>query len=217
LHMEIKRTANAGVLLRLDGVSVLLDGVCNEVKPYLKTPDSVRDALLASPPDVVAFTHQHADHYDAAFVSDYLKNTAGPALGPADIPLCNSTQYAVGGVHILSVPTRHLGRTDPVAHFSYVICGSVCVWFMGDAAPTEFSARGDLPKPDVMIAPYAYATAGGWEITKRLAPKVLIVVHMPGRQNDPYGLWEQVEATVGSESGIGVYIPTVGQRIRFAK
>ena len=72
--MEIRRTANAGVLLTLDGVTILMDGVCREVKPYPVTPPEERDALSKCWPDVVAFTHSHPDHCDLSFVSEYLQN-----------------------------------------------------------------------------------------------------------------------------------------------
>ena len=217
MHMEIKRTANAGILLRLDGITVLLDGVCNEVSPYLKTPDRLRVELLETSVDVIAFTHAHDDHYDASFVSDYLKNTAGPVLGPADIPLCDQAPCRIGDVRITPVKTRHLGKTDPIGHVSYVIEGSACVWFMGDASPMMMSALQQVREPDVIVAPYAYATAGGWEITKKYAPKGLIVLHLPERENDPFDLWGQVEATVGNDCSVHVYTPAMGQKICFTQ
>ena len=62
--MEIRRTANAGVLLTLDDVKILLDGVSREVKPYPATPPKIKQELLSCPPDVVLFTHDHPDHFD---------------------------------------------------------------------------------------------------------------------------------------------------------
>ena len=44
--MEIQRTANAGVLLKIDGVSVLLDGLCDGVEGYLPTPPAIAENLL---------------------------------------------------------------------------------------------------------------------------------------------------------------------------
>lgn len=214
--MEIKRTANAGVLLKLDGVSVLLDGVCGEVVPYLPTPPAQAAALLENVPDVLAFTHSHADHYDAAFVSNYLQTAAGPVLGPADIPFSRQDAFALGGVRLMPVQTRHLGKAGKIAHVSYIIQGSRCVWFVGDASPLCFAHREDLPKPDVLIAPYAYATGSGWDITKHLDPSAVVLLHLPEREHDPYGLWQQVEAAAGQGSGPAVYIPAMGQKIRFA-
>ena len=47
--MQIRRTANAGVLLTLDNVSILLDGVCRVYSPYLAPPPAVLEELAALP------------------------------------------------------------------------------------------------------------------------------------------------------------------------
>ena len=214
--MEIKRTANAGVLLRLDGKQLLLDGVCSEVKPYLATPEQLRQQLLDTALDVVAFTHAHRDHYDPVFVSEYLQKAAGPILGPADIPFTSSTEQTVGNVKVMPIPSRHLGKADEVQHVSYIIRGSHCVWFLGDASPLQWKGRQDLPKPDVLIAPFAYATCGGWDITCRLDPRAFVLVHLPRQEEDPHGLWQQVKRAVRRQNGPSVYIPDLDQRIRFA-
>ena len=57
--MKITRTANAGVLLELDGIKMLLDGVCREVTPYPATPDAIKTELSNNYPDLVAVTHCH--------------------------------------------------------------------------------------------------------------------------------------------------------------
>ncbi len=211
--MEIRRTANAGVLLRLDGVSVLLDGVCTEVSPYLATPEKERIALLESPPQVVAFTHRHTDHYDAAFVSRLQNHTAGPMLGPADIQGCSQQALTAGAVKISPVPTRHLGKSDGTEHISIIVEGSRSVWFAGDAAPQQLLGRGELPRPDVLIAPYAYAIAGGWSVTQQLAPRALVLLHLPQQSNDPDGLWQQVGESLEQGSGFPVLIPKIGETV----
>ncbi len=205
--MQIRRTANAGVLLRLDGAEFLLDGVCGSVPPYLQTPQSERTALLERPPRAVAFTHMHDDHYDARFAADYLKISAGPIMGPADIQGSCSAPIRIGDVKITSIPTRHLGKSDGAAHISYIIEGSRCVWFTGDAAPQQLLTFHELPHPDVLIAPFAFAIAGGWSVTKQLAPDALVLLHMPPRTLDPAGLWHLVSDTVQQGSDFRVYIP----------
>lgn len=212
--MEIKRTANAGVLLRLDGIRILMDGVCGEVVPYLPTPAGEREALLLNAPDVVAFTHSHSDHYDAAFVSTYLQNTAGPILGPADIPFSTAENRTFGNVRITQVPTHHLGVSAALGHHSFIVEGSQCVWFMGDASPLQWRKLTHLPKPDVLIAPYAYAIGGGWQITRQLGAKAVVLVHLPVKQTDPYGLWQAVEATTAQGDGPQLYIPDMGETIQ---
>ena len=211
--MELKRTANAGVLLQLDGVRILLDGVCSEVMPYCATPPALRDVLLQESPDAVAFTHTHPDHYDRLFVCEYFKKSAGPVLGPADIPNSTKDPFSVGDIRILPVKSRHLGKTEPIEHLSFVLQGSKTVWFMGDAACDGWLDRSDLPKPDVLIAPYSFAMGRGWEITKALKPELVILLHLPEQGNDPYGIWQSVEQTVAGESQIAILTPKMGQNI----
>lgn len=211
--MQIRRTANAGVLLEMDGVTILLDGICAESKPYLATPDVVRQQLLEQLPDAVAFTHTHADHYDGLFVSEYMQKSAGPVLGPAEIPysVCETTR--VGAVTVIPVQSQHLGKTEKIPHYSYVLKGSRCVWFMGDASVQHWTARTDLPQPDVLIAPYGFAVGHGWKVTKALSPPVVILLHLPLRSADPFDLWKAVEQTVGNDRTPQLLIPGMGETI----
>lgn len=211
--MEIKRTANAGVLLRLDGKSILLDGVCEEVKPYLPTPAGERETLLKSAPDAIAFTHDHKDHYDAAFVSAYHKSAAGPILGPADIPFSTAETVTLGNVRITQVPTHHLGVSAALGHHSFILEGSRCVWFMGDASPLQWRKLSHLPKPDVLIVPYGFAIGSGWQISSQLGAEAVVLLHLPEKDNDPYGLWQAVVETTGQGSGPRLYIPDMGETI----
>lgn len=212
--MEIKRTANAGVLLVLDGVRILLDGVCQEVPPYMATTDRERAWLLDNPPDILAFTHDHPDHYDRSFVAQYFQRAAGPLMGPAESPF-GSQPRRLGAVKITPVQSRHIGQHEDLDHVSYIIEGSRCVWFTGDASPLQWKDREDLPRPDVLIGPFGYATCGGWDITCKLGPKALVLLHLPTRDNDPHKLWSQVEAAVEKGNGPAVYVPELEQRIRF--
>ena len=210
--MEIKRTANAGCLLTLDGSKILMDGVCREVKPYPATPPDIRDALLRQLPEGVLVTHRHKDHYDASFVSAYVQNAAGPVLGPADIPFCTRETTRIGNVEIRCVPSRHIGRTEPMDHMSFVLRGSKCVWFLGDASPLLWKHRADLPMPDVMIVPYAYAIGSGWEICKQLGAQDVVLLHLPPWEEDPFGLWKAVEDTV-TEAFPRLHIPEMGDTV----
>ncbi len=209
--MEIQRTANAGVLLKLDGVSILLDGLCEGVEGYLPTPPHIVQQLLDNPPDLLAFTHSHADHCSEALLLPYRKQNLRPILGPESL---YSGAVRVGKVTVTQVPSRHLGKVEPgLQHGSYIIQGSRCVWFLGDAAPMQWKDRRDLPKPDLLIVPYAYCnTKTSWELTRSLADKV-VVLHLPDRENDPYHLWESVEHTVGETTPEKLWILEIGERI----
>ena len=208
--MELQRTANAGVLLTMDGVSILLDGLADRVENYLPTPAEMVEKLMENPPDVLVFTHYHKDHCSDALLLTYRKQNLRPILGP-ELLLKGAVQME--GVTITPVASRHLGRVEPdLQHVSYIIKGSQCVWFMGDAAPMQWKDRSDLPRPDLLIGPYAYAnTKSAWELTKRLTDQVMLL-HLPSRQEDPYGLWNSVEQTVANRE-IPLWIPQIGEKI----
>lgn len=217
------RTANAGGLLKIDGVSILLDGVSNAAGDYLATPQNVRSFLCRQPLDVIAFTHNHSDHFTADFVRQYARNHKLPRLiGPKDIaadlpdfPVMTSSVQAKP-VLVIAVPSRHIGteyRNTP--HYSFIIKGSSQIWFTGDASPLQWQDQERLPHPDLLIAPFAYAaTEASWKITEQLAPDWLILLHMPGREQDAAQLWPAVERVLDRHP-CQVVIPEMGEECTF--
>ncbi|MBE7001939.1 MAG: MBL fold metallo-hydrolase [Ruminococcaceae bacterium] len=208
--MEIQRTANAGVLLKLDGVSILLDGLADRVEGYLPTPPAIAQDLLDNLPDILAFTHCHKDHCSEALLLPYRKQNLRPIIGPE---LLHQGAVKVGDVTITPVASRHLGKAEPgLTHVSYIVQGSKCLWFMGDAAPLQWKNRTDLPKPDVLIAPYAYGnTKAVWDMTCSLTRNV-VLLHLPDREKDIYGLWDGVDSTTRGTTA-NLYIPQIGETI----
>ncbi len=210
--MEIRRTANAGVLLKLDGTTILMDGVCREVKPYPATPPEVKAELMENIPDVVAFTHAHKDHYDPGFAAHVLQKN-GVILGPPD---CHgiTEPLTVDNVRITPIPSRHIGAAGKITpHTSFIIQGSQCIWFTGDAAPTQWQ-RCDLPKPDVLIVPYAYCTTpAAWAATQKLGAIAVVLLHMPNPEADTLGLWNAVRSVVGDDTldTPVLYIPNMNE------
>ena len=209
--MRISRVSNAGVLLELDGVKILLDGFCTGHGPYLAPPAHIRESLLANPPDMLAFTHEHPDHFDALSAEYYHKQTLRPVLGPENLP-CGTTSRGIahGFVSILPIKSRHIGKEYfHVPHVSYAINGSKSVWFLGDAVPSQW--HGIDRKCHVLIAPFAYANSKtSWELSCKLADKV-VLLHLPERSNDPYGLWPAVDSTTTGATNL--FIPQMGEII----
>ena len=198
--MEIQRTANAGVLLKMDGVSILLDGLCDGIDIYSPTPAAIADSLLNCPPDVLAFTHNHPDHYSEALLLPYRKRNLRPILGPEYLPM---EGMRVGEVTIRPVPSRHIGKAEPgLAHHSFIIEGSQCVWFMGDAAPLQWKNRTDLPKPDVLIGPFAYANPWLKRWLSCTCLKKVMTLTACGRQLKPQPSAQQICTSPKSENGL---------------
>lgn len=205
--MEIRRTANAGVLLTLDNVEILLDGVCREVKPYLATPPAEKEKLSRRWPDVVAFTHAHEDHFDEAYSLAYARATGREVV---------RQKISVGPVTVTPVPTRHMGHWGlTTAHQSFVIRGSQSVWFLGDASPTELKKLADFPKPDVLILPYPYvSTPASRKMVEALLPCKIVLLHMPLPENDPDQIWQSVAE--GMEYlKMYLYVPKLGETLQF--
>jgi len=209
--MKITRTANAGILLQLDGISILLDGVCREVKPYPATPPEIRLALTERWPDAVAFTHLHKDHYDPAYAAAYMAQTGRVILGPGQVKGAMEP-VTVGDVKITPIASRHIGAAGKtVEHASFIIEGSRCLWFMGDSAPSQWRGR-ELPKPDVLVLPYAYAnTPASWVLTQSFGAETVVLLHMPDRQEDIAGLWDAVEQV--TDNAPQLRIPAMGQTL----
>ena len=203
--MQFLRTANAGGLITLDGVRVLMDGVCGFVAPYLQTPAELREYLQEKVPDAVGFTHLHPDHFHLEYQT-FCTQTGAVVLMPGD------KQVQVGPISITPINTRHLGKVEEgLIHNSYLISGSKQILFVGDASPLTLQTISNV---DILIAPYAYVTtAAGIKAVAATGAKQLILVHLPGVDPDPYGIWDSVrEGTKGLHT-FEVIIPKMGQEI----
>ena len=222
--IEYTRTANAGGLLEMDGVRILLDGVSQAVGDYLATPPDILDQLLSAPLDALAFTHNHRDHFLPEFVRQYAKAGQLPRLiGPKDVA-ADLPEYSVitaptkaGAVQIIAGPSRHMGAeyTD-TPHYSFLLKGSSMVWFMGDASPLQWQGMERMPHPDLLIAPFAYAsTEAAWRITESLSPKRILLTHLPSREQDGEGLWSAVDQVVRQYGEGRVRRPQMGEKCVF--
>ena len=203
--MQVTRTANAGVLLELDGSKMLLDGVSREVLSYPATPEAIKIQLSKIGFDLVAVTHCHEDHCDPTFEEEYERKSGKPVFRTVGT-------VKTGDVTVTAVATRHIGKED-CDHVSFVIQGSQCLWFTGDASPSQFKGM-NLPKPDVLICPFAFATTeSAWRMTQELGVKTVILLHLPEREKDCFGLWQAVEAVTASCNSPIMHIPKMGECI----
>lgn len=210
-NMYFLRTANAGGLLTLDGVRILLDGVCEEIAPYQKTPDRYFEMLQENVPDAVGFTHLHPDHFHSDYLSFYEKSGKGITVLPTDSPATTS----VGSVSIAAIPTRHIGKAERgLLHSSFLLRGSKRILFVGDASPANWLNTPQEIKADVLIAPFAYLTTNmGLRTVSSLGVKDVILVHMPGENPDAYGIWKSVMQIMENPLPFRVQIPEIGEQV----
>ena len=196
------------MLLETNGVSILLDGVCGHISPYFATDDIMLQYITDNPPNVLAFTHRHIDHFDMKFAKYYEDNNFGQVLlpeYPCDIDM--------SGVNICSVSTRHIGKNDTL-HCSYIIHSDEKVWFMGDASPLSLKDFDCFSKPDLIIVPFAYALSDfSWKKTKSVGAKKIVMVHMPEKSKDEFGIWDTVLKVTNSDDCL--VIPDLREQLNF--
>ena len=216
--MEIRRTANAGVLLTLDDTKILLDGVCREVNSYPATPRKIAEQLMQYPPDVLLFTHCHPDHFDPVLTRQFAKPVYGPAQlsEQMDCKISADTDLRVGQLRIRAIPTRHMGHYGKTTqHQSYVVEGSQILWFMGDASPMELKKLPSYPKPDVLLVPYPYiSTPAAMKLVEQLLPCKIVLLHLPAKENDPEGIWQSIETGLAYLKDY-LFVPELGETLNF--
>ncbi len=203
--MRFVRTANAGGILSLDGKEILLDGVCDPSGPYLGTPKPMDWQLSKLPISCIAWTHFHPDHCRKAFYGEMAFTPGVTQLSPE-----NPGLWQAENVTVTPLPSRHLGKSL-CPHQSYLITGSQRILFTGDAAPTQWQQLQDV---DVLIAPYAYANSpAAWKRVRAMGVKKAVIIHLPPKEKDSFGLWEGVSAVTADEQEIAVYFPEIGEKI----
>lgn len=219
--VQIQRISNAGVLVTLDGVRLLLDGVCRGLAPYPAPPSEIVAELERRPPDMLAYTHGHPDHFEQEFAVRFYRKTRRPVLGTAGIaellpgiPV-EQGEAAIGGVRVTPVPSQHLGAEwSQYPHVSYLIEGSRRIFLVGDAAPRCWGDEISRIQPDVLIAPYPYVTTGvGRRTVAQFAPGAVIVVHMPAKELDPDGIWPMTERALKECGEYPVYVPNLCETV----
>ncbi len=204
--MKITRTASSGVLIELDGTYILIDGVAKTLGAYIGTPEEIRTALRAYPPDVLAFTHMHEDHYDTEYAEFYENTMHSPILSPE-----NAGEIKKDAITIKSISTRHIGKPD-FPHVSYAITGSQSIWFMGDASPSMLKEMESFQKPDVLFVPFAFATTkSSWQSALKTGAEKIIVLHLPKKEEDTEGLWDKVYEVAGNDGHL--IILKIGEEI----
>ncbi len=209
--IQFTRTSSAGGILELDGVKILLDGAG---RPEVET--------VLPPVDIMAFTHNHYHHFSPEFVQEYVRQyvstkLVGPKDVAADLPdlSVSAAISQAASVYVAALPSRHAGEAyQDTSHYSFLVNGSSRVWFLGDAAPSQWQAQERLPQPDLLIVPYTYAgDESVWQITEHFCPKNILLTHLPDHSDDPDSIWDMVSDVISHHPEHGVYLPEMGENI----
>lgn len=209
--MMFRYVSNAGIIFDIGDKIVGIDCLCRDsAKIYQDTPLKIREALNV---DVLIFTHEHEDHFCAAYVKDaweknhslqiYSTKEAIEILQAMELPTGNLHQVAdgdvlnVGSARIQFLKSVHEGpQYADVENLSLLITyNEEKVVVTGDAMPCETFFRNIKEweqKIDWFFAPFPYV---GLRSARKLMKEQLdihniIVLHLPRKEADIYK-WEE--------------------------
>lgn len=204
--LSVTLTANAGMLLSVGGVAVLVDAL-HETRTdrFSPVPASLSEAVIEGKPpfsrvDAAFVTHLHADHYSRVLMGRFLERHPETRLylparhfarqdvmeedGSADLP-------HGGVVHWLRTP--HAGEAyQNVVHFGLVIeMGGlrIAVPMDGEISREQaerFTAFGAVDVA-VLNFPWIALGAGRQLLLSVLRPRATIVCHLPVLAEDTLG------------------------------
>lgn len=217
---RITYIANAGVMVEYKDSKLVIDGVhVRGVAPYFSVDGEVLSSMCAGIEpyddiDLLLFTHDHIDHFDAEMTNKILlENPRTFLLGTYttirrlrhaknydvklevqisqfEIPLYRSMHVAFKGVPIDIISMHHDGEVyrDEENYAYYFQLKDQIYLHVGDAAPVmdNFERAGIFERRvDVLFVPFPFiGLSEGRRIIDIIAPKQIVVLHLPQKELD---------------------------------
>ena len=203
-------SANSGISLTLPGGRIFLDAISKSHNEFSQVTPEIWDYMKKSEdfssPDVICFSHVHADHYSYKMTAEakQLWPEAKIILQDFDfddqiVLAGEQVDYSFSDISMKFVKTVHSGKGfEKENHYSIVIREEdLCILFSGDVTmPTEeIKTLIEKEKPQILILPFLWATQKnavdyllGLDFVKSAA-----IVHIPFAEDDQYGYRRAVE------------------------
>jgi L-ascorbate metabolism protein UlaG (beta-lactamase superfamily) len=198
--LRLTYLANEGVMLEGRKGRVLIDALFGDGLPdYAVVPRAMRDSLEQARgsfggPMIVATTHAHRDHYDAASVARYRENNPKSVLvgppGSEGADQVEPVDLSWAQVRPLAIP--HGGTVHPVGHVAYLVTlDGTTALHLGDTQsdPGTWAAAG-VPAAgvDLALVPYWYALdqARFEALLGVLRAGTVVLVHTPRQDDDQW-------------------------------
>jgi L-ascorbate metabolism protein UlaG (beta-lactamase superfamily) len=161
---KLTYTANAGVMITIDGKKLLIDALNSSVHPlYKRTPEDIAEKLINGIPPydsitAVLITHSHLDHFDEKKVAELLDKSPDTVVVSTSEVISiireqlkvkddsrlislspnrqESTRLELQGIGITAFALTHEGNIDNnIDNLAFLIEGSKNILHLGDAAP----------------------------------------------------------------------------------
>lgn len=199
----VRLTANAGVLLCINGKKILVDALHNR---YTEVFSSVPDDLLFQIAhgegefreiDLLVFTHDHPDHYSREWTQEFLRNHPDTHMvSPiSDFSGSNVTilekpeePLEIKGIGLACVRLIHEGEQfRDVANYGYKFhMDGFTVTVLGDSGPENIPQV--FADADLALYNFPFFTIlRGKKMIGELRPKRMIAYHLPYEEKDANG------------------------------
>lgn len=223
--------SNAGVVLALGGVSLMVDGIYNAGGlPFSDVPG---DILAAVRPDYLAFTHTHHDHLDQGRLEAYLAVRLVQGLllppgvradrhgAPGVVMKGTGGTVAWRGLTVRWARTPHLDHAKPEHHSFVVAGGGAAVLVAGDAMPSpQLAALCAGERLDAaLLTPFFLQDPEGRRLLETIGvPDQVLLYHLPRVEDDAHNLLRLAQRQVERWGGLFHLTPLVesGQQIALA-
>lgn len=199
MYCSITLTANAGCILKIKNRCILLDALHNEKTMDFSTlscemTERVFDLLRNNPPEFIAVTHRHPDHYSKPLIGRAMAEFPKARL---IMPQKSETVYGPDW-ELLCVPLKHMGSDEYNSGF-LLKTRSISIFTAGDGDMKDAEVRkfcGGL-RPDLALLNFPWLTTkAGREALKDLQPRELVLLHMPLEEDDRWGYNKAAKAAV---------------------
>jgi len=207
---KVTLTANAGVLIKSGGISILIDALHQDKVPSFSTlSNKILAAIRNSSeflPDIMIVTHQHPDHYSKELVSEFLQRHPETIFVA---PFCDFAgqicleedmqELSLHGLilHFKKVP--HDGGehySDSINYACFMEFPEFSVLIPGDAEINAENLTDLIGTKQVDLAllnfPWITLPHGRNDILNKIKPKNIMIYHLPFTLDD-YGFRKAAE------------------------
>ena len=199
MDCKVTLTANAGVIVNLDGTSILIDALHNTFAAEFSSLSEERSNQVLTlcdltPPTAILISHAHPDHYSASLIDEAtLRYPDACVIFPERDFSGKTSMWKLGNITVTSVPLLHRRAPEypPADNFSFIIRhDNKTLFFPGDAEPTsdEMKVLVSTFHPDVAFLPFIWATLPSCRnVLAALNPKNAVLLHLPFPELDTFG------------------------------